>query len=66
MLEEYFIKILRWREKNVSERHFIIFLSLLTGFFCAIAAHLLKSIVDLLHELVKSYFTDGSLNYLYL
>ena len=66
MIEEYFIKILRWREKNISERHFVIFLSLLTGFFCAIAAHILKSIVDLLHELVKSYFTDGSLNYLYL
>ncbi len=66
MIEEFFIKILRWREKNVSERHFVIFLSILTGFFCAIAAHILKSIVDLLHELVKSYFTDGSLNYLYL
>lgn len=66
MIEEYFIKILRWREKNVSERHFTIFLSLLTGFFCAVAAHILKSIVEFLHELVKSNFTDGNLNYLYL
>lgn len=66
MIEGYFIRFLRWREANISERHFTIFLSFLTGIFCAIAAHLLKSIVEFLHELVKSNFTDGSLNYLYL
>ena len=66
MIEEYFIRILRWREANISEKHFTLFLSFLTGLFCAIAAHILKNIVAFLHELVKSNFTDGSLNYLYL
>ena len=66
MIEEYFIRILRWREANINEKHFTLFLSFMTGLFCAIAAHILKSIVAFLHELVKSNFTDGSLNYLYL
>lgn len=66
MLEEKFIRFLRWRESHISERHFTLFLSFVTGLFCAIAAHILKSIVEILHELVKSNFTDGSLNYLYL
>lgn len=65
-MEELFFKVLRWREKHISQKHFVLILSLFVGIFCAIAAFLLKSLIDFLHELVKSYFSDGSLNYLYL
>ncbi len=65
-MEEIFIKILRWREKHISEKHFVLVLSLLVGLFCAIAAHLLKFLIEFLHELVTNSFSAGRLNYLYL
>lgn len=65
-LEESFIKLLRWRENNISEKHFVIFLSLVVGFFCALAAHILKFLIEFLHQLVTSHFAEGNLNYLYL
>lgn len=65
-MEELFFKVLRWREKHISQKHFVLILSLFVGIFCAIAAFLLKSLVDFLHELVKSHFSNGNLNYLYL
>ena len=65
-MEELVFRVLRWLEKHISQKHFVLILSLFVGIFCAIAAFLLKSLIDFLHELVKSYFSDGSLNYLYL
>lgn len=65
-LEDTFIKFLRWRENHISEKHFVIFLSLIVGFFCALAAHILKYLINVLHLLVKSHFEEGNLNYLYL
>ncbi|MBR2261039.1 MAG: chloride channel protein [Paludibacteraceae bacterium] len=65
-MEEFFIKILRWRENNISEKHFVIFLSFIVGLICALAAHALKFLIEILHELVNSHFAEGNLNYLYL
>ncbi len=66
MLEEYFIRFLRWKDKNVKERQFILLLSFLVGIACAIAAHILKFLIETLHHFVNSHFAEGDLNYLYL
>lgn len=66
MIEEYFIRFLRWRDKNIKERQFILFLSFLIGIACAIAAHVLKFLIETLHHFVNSHFAEGDLNYLYL
>ncbi len=72
-MEEYFNKIqalffkfLLWKEKKISEKHFVMILSFLVGLFCAIAAFVLKALIDFLHELVNSHFAEGDLNFLYL
>lgn len=66
MKENWFDRLLLWREHNVSERQLVLFLSFLVGIFCACAAFVLKSIIEYLHHLVNSQFADGNLNYLYL
>lgn len=65
-MKEIFVKLLNWRKDNVSEKHFVMFLSFLVGVFCAVAAHVLKTLIEYLHELVNSHFVAGNLNYLYL
>ncbi len=57
-------KIVHWREKYVSQHHFILFLSLLVGFLSALAAHLLKIVIhSIQHFLTNSIESVG---YLYL
>ncbi|HOI26882.1 MAG: chloride channel protein [Paludibacteraceae bacterium] len=63
---ELLVKLLSWRERKISEKHFILILSFLTGFFCALAAFILKAIIEFVHGIVSNSFSDGNLNYLYL
>lgn len=65
-MQDLFLKVLAWRERNIREKQFVLFLSFFVGFFCAVAAYVLKSIIDFMHEWVKTGFSGGSLNYLYL
>ena len=62
----FWSRFLIWRRLHVSDKKVLIFLSLIVGVCCALAAWLLKSIVELLHELVNQGFLEGDLNYLYL
>ncbi len=66
IFEDYFIRLLRWRERNINEKHFVLMLSFIVGVFCAIAAHILKYLIEFFHELITSHFAEGNLNYLYL
>jgi CIC family chloride channel protein len=66
MIQKLFLKLLLWRERKVSEKQFVLILSFLVGIFCALAAHILKTIIEFLHESVNHSFTAGNLNYLYL
>ncbi|MCB9017878.1 MAG: chloride channel protein [Paludibacteraceae bacterium] len=65
-MQELFLKVLSWRERNINEKHFILILSFLVGLFCALAAFVLKAIIEFVHEVVRESFTEGNLNYLYL
>jgi CIC family chloride channel protein len=66
MIQKLFVKLLLWRERKISEKQFVLILSFLVGLFCALAAHILKTIIGYLHEVVNHSFTAGNLNYLYL
>jgi CIC family chloride channel protein len=66
MIRKWFFKLLVWRERKISEKQFVLILSFLVGIFCALAAHILKSAIHLLHNLVSQGFSQGNLNYLYL
>jgi CIC family chloride channel protein len=66
MIHKLYLKLLLWRERKVSERQFVLFLSFLVGIFCALAAYILKGAIHILHNLVTHSFSQGNLNYLYL
>ena len=55
-----------WRVAHVSDRMFILILALLVGFFAAVAAFTLHSIINLIVALLTSQFSKSSANWLYL
>lgn len=61
-----FERINAWREAHVSERMFLLTLALLVGFFSAVAAFTLHSIINLIVALLTSQFERTSANWLYL
>lgn len=63
---EWWFKIVTWRERHFKERSFLVFLALVVGLLCGLAAQLLKYIIHLISSLLTSHFTATSENYLYL
>ncbi|MBK3515808.1 chloride channel protein [Carboxylicivirga marina] len=59
-------KILIWRVKNISQKHFILILSLLVGVFSGLAAVTLKNTVHFTHHLLTENFNLENRNYLFL
>lgn len=65
-LQYWNTKLLVWRNKKSNERHFILFLSFIIGISAALAAALLKSLIQGIHHLVNSYSDIQNANILYL
>ncbi len=63
---EWWFKVVTWRERHFKERSFLIFLSLVVGLLCGLAAQLLKFIIHLISSVLTSHFNATSENYLYL
>lgn len=61
-----FEKVLAWREEHVSNRMFTLVLSFLVGFFAAVAAFLLHSLINWIVALLTGSFNRTSANWLYL
>ncbi|WP_439183729.1 chloride channel protein [Carboxylicivirga taeanensis] len=59
-------KILIWRVKHISQKHFILLLSLLVGVFSGLAAVTLKNTVHYTHHFLTENFSLENGNYLYL
>lgn len=57
---------LMWRLKHIDDRQFLLLMSLVVGFFCSIAALILKTLVYYVHYFISNGFVFGSSNYLYL
>ena len=55
-----------WRVEHISERVFMIILALLVGFFAAVAAFVLHSIINQIVQLLTSSFEQSHANWLYL
>lgn len=64
-LQHRFQRLLVWREHSIPAKYFTMILSFFVGLFCALAAYILKNIVDYLHEVVKNAVEVSSMNYLY-
>ena len=61
-----FDRFLHWREKHVTDKQFTIVLSFLVGIFTALAAYLLKFIVEYIKDFLTDKFDTTGANWLYL
>ena len=62
----WFLRLNQWRESHVSERMFILLLALFVGFFAAVAAYILHSLINHIATFLTSSSTAYSANWQYL
>ncbi len=62
----YFRRFLIWRVKHISQKNFILILSLITGLLSGLAAVLLKNTIHFTHHLLTGEFHIENINFLYL
>ena len=62
MLERFIV----WREKHISQNHFILILSLVVGVLSALAAFALKHLIHFIQHLLTGSFDAQTFNWLYL
>ena len=63
---ERFERFISWREQHISNRQFILLLSLLVGVACSLAALVLKQLIHLIQTLLTAGFSNSEANVLYL
>lgn len=62
----WFERFINWREAHISNRQFVLILSLLVGIACALAALVLKQLIHLIQTLLTAGFISSEANFLYL
>jgi CIC family chloride channel protein len=63
--EGLFYKFLRWRDKHIQEKHFVLFLSFLVGICTAASAIVLKQLIHFIQKILTQHMDVGA-NYLFL
>ncbi len=63
--ENFFLRLLVWRIKHISNRNFILILSVIIGIFSGLAAVTLKQTVHLIQNLLTAHFNTAYANYYY-
>ena len=58
--------LLVWREKHIKDKQFVLILSFLVGIFTALAAYVLKFLVEYIKEFLTENFDTTGANWLYL
>ena len=64
--QNWYLKMIMWREANIKQRHFILMLSVVVGVLASIAAYLLKSVIHFIQHFLSTTFNAESINYWYL
>ncbi|MEA4983370.1 MAG: chloride channel protein, partial [Paludibacter sp.] len=64
--KDWYLRMIAWREAHVQQRHFILILSFVIGFFASVAANLLKSTIHFIQQLLTNSFDRFEVNYWYL
>lgn len=59
-------RFIAWREKHISQNHFILILSLIVGVLSALAAYALKHLIHFIQHLLTGDFDAQTFNWLYL
>ncbi|MCM1152767.1 MAG: chloride channel protein [Muribaculum sp.] len=63
---DLWMKIVRWREKHFKEKSFLIFLALVVGVICGLAAQLLKFLIHSIQHILTSHLSETQANWMYL
>ena len=61
-----FIRFLSWREKKIKDKHFVLVLSFMVGILTALAASLLKFLIEYIKHFLTENFDTTGVNWLYL
>ena len=61
-----FQRFLLWREKKIKDKHFILMLSFVVGIITALAASLLKFLIEYIKHFLTENFDSTGANWLYL
>ena len=61
-----FLRFLSWREKRIKNKHFILILSFVVGILTALAASLLKFLIEYIKHFLTENFDSTGVNWLYL
>ncbi|NDV46649.1 chloride channel protein [Paludibacter sp. 221] len=64
--QNWYIKMIAWREAHIKQRHFIIILSFVVGVLASLAAYLLKTTIHFIQNFLATTFNADSVNYWYL
>ncbi len=59
-------RFLTWRVRNIKEKHFLLILSFVVGFFSGLAAIILKNTILFTHHLLTKGFNPDDQNWLFL
>ena len=63
---EWWLKVVTWRERHISERTFVIMLALVVGVVCGFAAQLLKYLIHVISHFLTAHLSATTANWLYL
>ncbi|MDE7468134.1 MAG: chloride channel protein, partial [Muribaculaceae bacterium] len=63
---EWFLRLVTWRQKHISERKFLIFLALIVGIVGGLAAQLLKFLIHQISGLLTSHIDQHQGNLLFI
>lgn len=63
---EWLLRFVKWRERHISENTFLLFLALLVGIFCGLAAQVLKYLIHAISSTLTAHADAHSANYLYI
>ena len=61
-----FQRLLGWREKKIKDKHFVLILSFMVGILTALAASLLKFLIEYIKHFLTENFDSTGVNWLYL
>ena len=66
MDKSLFQRLLAWRGKNIKDKHFVLILSFVVGILTALAASLLKFLIEYIKHFLTENFDSTGVNWLYL
>ena len=61
-----FQRLLFWRERKIKDKHFVLILSFMVGILTALAASLLKFLIEYIKHFLTENFDSTGVNWLYL